>query len=83
MRILATSVLVLAAQGYLRHAYPIPPHSLRMLYLQADIIVVATCGKTEYCEDFRERDRVVLSVSKTLKGAAAKEITVRYSSGMV
>jgi len=54
-----------------------------MLYLQADIIVVATCGKTEYCEDFRERDRVVLSVSKTLKGAAAKEITVRYSSGMV
>ncbi len=67
-------------------AFPIPPRSLRQLYNDAELIVVANVQKTEAVEldDLWSRSKATLKVSSCLKGEVkGSTVAVYYAPNMV
>ncbi len=67
------------------YAYPIPPRSLRQLYIDSELVVVADVKKTEAGdrEDDWSSGKATLQISSCLKGKTKnKSIVVYYAAGV-
>lgn len=83
-------VVIAMGLGALRaEAYPIPPQPLWNLVDEAEVVMIATVGRTwrdaltdDDVKVWRDRDRVALTPIEILKGDVSGEAVVEYSAAM-